>query len=341
MATMLVSGGAGFLGSHLVDSLLARGDSVRILDDLSTGSVGNLQVPAEAGRDPQEPSNGRRLELVVGDVRDEHLVRKAMRHVDCVFHLAALPPGGGALVRQAETQAVNAQGTLNVLQAAAAEGIRRVVYASCSSVYGHAYAPTVTEDCPPQPGTVFAASKLAGEIYCNAYQNAGRVETVVLRYFEVYGPRQNRDGHAAAVPALIRSLRQRRRPVLAGDPRRGRDLMYVQDAVEAMLGAADAPGAAGQTINIASGQLTSALEVLDILKHLLRVDVAPRVVRARAEPLSECRASAALALRLIGWAPRTSLVSGLARTTEASAADADDVEPALAASAPHEKRPDV
>jgi UDP-glucose 4-epimerase len=341
MATVLVTGGAGFLGSHLVDSLLERGASVRVLDNLSTGSIRNLQAASAAKESAPGVASGRRLELVVGDVRDERLVRKAMRHVDCVFHLAAVPPTDTSPAGQGETEAVNAQGTLNVLQAATAEGVRRVVYASCASVYGHPAASTIAEDCPPQPGTVFAASKLAGEIYCGAYQNAGRLETVVLRCFEVYGPRQSRHGHPSTVPALLDALRRRRRPVLSGDPRNGHDLMYAQDAVEAMLAAADVAAAVGRTMNIASGQATSTLEILDILKHLLRVDVVPRLVRDSPPPGPEYRASIALAGRLIGWAPRTSLVAGLARTAEASTHEIDDMEPLLAVTGPHEKRPDV
>jgi UDP-glucose 4-epimerase len=341
MATVLVSGGAGFLGSHLVDSLLDRGVSVRVLDNLSTGSIQNLQAAGDVKEGTATAASGRRLELVVGDVRDERLVRKAMRHVESVFHLAALPAAHTAPARHSEIQAVNAEGTLNVLQAATAEGVRRVVYASCASVYGRPVAPAISEDCPPQPGTVFAASKLAGEIYCGAYQNAGRLETVVLRCFEVYGPRQGRVGHASMIPGLLDALRRRRRPLLSGDPRQGHDLMYVQDAVDAMLAAAEAPGAAGCTMNIASGQLTSSIEMLDILKHLLRVDVVPRVVRAAPPTTPDCRASIALAARVIGWAPRTSLVAGLARTAEASAAEGDDTEGLLTATGPHEKRPDV
>ena len=323
MGIALVSGGAGFLGSHLVDHLLARDLSVRVLDNLSTGSLRNLQRAADGqapsagpAERPLPPSNGRRLELMVGDVRDERLVRRAMQHVEYVFHLAALPAVVTGAISPKDMHGVNVQGTLNVLQAATAEGVRRVVFASCASVYGTADAAAVSEDVAPAPRTMFAASKLAGEIYCRTHERAYGLETVVLRYFAVYGPRQS-GLEGALVPTLIQQLRSRRRPTVVGDARTAQDLMYADDAVTATIAAALRPEAAGRTINVASGHSASTIEVLDILNRLLRTEAVPRLVRPRAGYAPAPRAGTALAQELLGCAPRVSLVAGLARAVEA------------------------
>ena len=337
MSIALVTGGAGFIGSHLVDALLEQGVDVRVLDNLSTGSLRNLQAGPERAANAERP--GRRIELVIGDVRDDRLVRKAMRRVDCVYHLAGLPPGtmaNGAT----EVHTVNVQATLNVLEGAATEGVRRVVFASCASVYGTANGAAFTEDHIAKPVTVFAASKLAGEIYCRAYHVSRHLETVLLRYFSVYGPRQNAVLHGALVPGLIETLRRGRRPALAGDGRGGQDFIYVDDAVAATVAAGGAPGASGRAINVGSGTLTSPLEILGILNRLLRTDAVPRLVRPRAEPPSPARADRALAAELLGWAPRVSIVTGLAHAVQFfSEADQQD-EPLLAEVGSHEERSD-
>lgn len=342
MATVLVTGGAGFIGSHLVDRLLERGADVRVLDNLSTGSLRNLQAAA----DRQALGAGgsaarRRLELVIGDVRDTKLVRKTMRHVDCVFHLAALPPGLATATNPAEVHTVNVQGTLNVLQAATAEGVARAVLASCASVYGTAAPVPVSENCAAQPVTVFAASKLAGEIYGRAYHTARHLETVVLRYFQVYGPRQSNGTYTAPLPALIDTLRRRRRPVIAGDIRAAHDFLYVEDAVEATLAAATAAGAAGRAVNVGSGQAASMLEVLDVLNRLLRTDVVPRLGRTGRGLAPTVRADVQLAAELFAWSPRTSLVTGLARSVEFFTALDSGEDALLAEVGSHEERADV
>ena len=336
MSIVLVTGGAGFIGSHLVDRLLERGAAVRVLDNLSSGSLRNLQAAADGPAGPAASGSGRRLELMVGDVRDERLVRKAMQHVDRVFHVAALSPRAGALARPNEMHAVNAQGTLNVLQAAAAEGARRVVFGSCASVYGAGDREPSSESSPPQPASIFAASKLAGEIYCQAYQNTGQVETVALRYFTVYGPRQTAALDGALVPLLVEQLRRRRRPAISGDGRASQDFMFVDDAVEATLAAMEAKAAAGRVINVASGQLASPIEVLDIVNRLLRTDMVPRLVPRRGAVAACPRPGIGLAREILGSTPRVSLVAGVARVVE-SLGEADD-EGLLAEVAPREER---
>src|SRR3972149_6334616 len=257
MCTVRVPGGAGFVGSHLVDRLLERGAVVRVLDNLSTGSLRNLQAAADGPHarsgSGEAVGSGRRLELMVGDVRDDRLMRRAMRNAECVFHMAAVPPSTAALTNPLELHTVNVQGTLNVLQGAATEGVLRVVFASCASVYGAAGPAPIGEDCPPQPVSVFAASKLAGEIYCRAYHAAHKLETVSLRYFTVYGPRQNGIAAGTPVPGLIDTLRRHRRPLIAADGRMAQDFLYVEDAVQATLAAAASPGAGGRALTVGSG----------------------------------------------------------------------------------------
>jgi UDP-glucose 4-epimerase len=316
MRTALVTGGAGFIGSHLVDRLLTRGASVRVLDNLSTGALRNLQPAADyqsigaAGA----AATGSRLEIMIGDIRDEKLVRKAARNVDCVFHLAALPPGGVRLSGQTDVHAVNVQGTVTTLEAAKLEGVRRFVFASCASVYGSPPSLPLGEEMPLQPQSVFAASKLAGEIYCRAYHASRVVDTVCLRYFTVYGPRQNGGVSGISVPALIEALRQGRRPLLGGDGRSTEDFVYVDDAVEATLAAGGVAEAAGHAINVASGEMTSGLEVLDILKHLLRADAAPRFNRARPVEPRHAQGSTSLAREVLRFKRDVSLVDGLSRS---------------------------
>ncbi len=343
MGIVLVTGGAGFLGSHLVDRLLERGHRVRVLDNLSTGSLRNLQPAADWQSRPERPAApsrpGPRLELMIGDIRDETLVRKAMQHVEWVFHMAALPASAGSPTTPTEIHTVNVQGTLNVLHAATAEGVRRVMFASCASVYGCPDTLPIGEECPPQPVSVFGASKLAGEIYCRAYQRAHHLEVVSLRYFTVYGPRQNWLRDNAIVPSLIETLRQHRRPVIFGDGRASQDFLYVDDAVAATLAAASALEAAGRAINIGSGQTASVIEVLEILKRLLGIHTVPRLARSRSGQAPPVRAEVTLAANLLGCSPRVSIVAGLARAVQFFA-DRDE-ESLLAEVGPREQRSDV
>jgi UDP-glucose 4-epimerase len=331
MPTVLVTGGAGFLGSHLVDRLLADGASVRVLDNLSTGSLDNLRAAARwrSNEAAAAPSAGTRLEVMLGDIRDRELVRRAMRRVEGVFHLAALAPSGASFADPAEFHTVNVQGTLNVLEAALAEGAGRVVFASCASVYGSPYPGKVMEDGPVQPASLFAASKLAGEMYCRVFHTKHGLETVALRYFTVYGPRQTRVDGSLTVSAFIDALR-RRRPVMDADAATALDFTYVDDAVDATVAAATAAGAAGQTINVGSGQTASVQEVLSILSRLLGL---PPIAGAWPEPAAVPGSRQPLASRaaeLLGYVPRVSVASGLSRVVQSLAESRQSNDPALA-----------
>lgn len=336
MPTVLVTGGAGFLGSHLVDRLLADGASVRVLDNLSTGSLDNLRAAARwrPNEAAAAPSAGTRLEVILGDIRDRELVRRAMRRVEGVFHLAALPPSGASFADPAEFHTVNVQGTLNVLEAALAEGAGRVVFASCASVYGspspgRVMPSRVMEDGPVQPASLFAASKLAAEMYCRVFHTKHGLETVALRYFTVYGPRQTRVDGSLTVSALIDALR-RRRPVMDADAAAALDFTYVDDAVDATVAAATAAAAAGQTINVGSGQTASVQEVLSILSRLLGL---PPIAGAWPEPAAVPGSRQPLASRaaeLLGYVSRVSVASGLSRVVQSVAESRQSNDPALA-----------
>jgi len=329
MTTVLVTGGAGFLGSHLVDRLLAEGASVRVLDNLSTGSLDNLRAAAR-WRSDEIASSGNRLEVILGDIRDREVVRRAMRWVEGVIHLAAFPPGGASFSGPAEFHTVNVQGTLNVLEAALAEGAGRVVFASCASVYGAPSHGRVMEDGPVQPASIFAASKLAAEMYCRVFYTKHGLETVVLRYFTVYGPRQTRVDDSLTVPGLIDALRRRRPVIMDANAAAALDFTYVDDAVDATVAAAMAPAAAGQTINIGSGETASVQDVLCILSQLLGLPPIPGACPQPTAVAGSLQPSASRAAELLGYVPRVSVASGLSRVVESVTDSRHSDDPALA-----------
>jgi UDP-glucose 4-epimerase len=321
MSTVLVTGGAGFIGSHLVERLLDGGAAVRVLDNLSTGSLRNLQAAADRFRRPGDTAqvpvaHEGRLEVVIGDIRDREVVRKAARDVDTVFHLAALPGAYLARVSAVELQAVNVQGTLNVLEGAVAEGVARLIFASSASVYGTPASLPVSETFPLRPESLFAASKLAAEMSCRTYSTIHPLDVVALRYFTVYGPRQGNATDGALIPELIPTLLERR-AALPHDDATAEDLTYVDDVVEATCAAAESATAVGQVINIGSGRMSSVLEILHLLHHLLKIAPAGGLRPSTALPSSHIQATITLAADLLGCAPRVSLAMGLARVVRA------------------------
>jgi UDP-glucose 4-epimerase len=253
---------------------------------------------------------------VIGDIRDREVVRKAARDVDTVFHLAALPGASLARVSAVELQAVNVQGTLNVLEGAVAEGVARLIFASSASVYGTPASLPVSETFPLRPESLFAASKLAAEMYCRTYGTIHPLDVVALRYFTVYGPRQGNATDGALIPELIQTLLERRAS-LPHDDATAEDLTYVDDVVEATCAAAESATAVGQVINIGSGRMSSVLEILHLLHHLLKIAPAGGLRPSTSLPSSHIQATITLAADLLGCAPRVSLAMGLARVVRA------------------------
>ncbi|MEY2420189.1 MAG: UDP-glucose 4-epimerase [Acidimicrobiaceae bacterium] len=301
----LVTGGAGFIGSNLVDALVARGDEVCVLDDLSTGHRDNLNADAE---------------LVEADISDAAAVRRAVEGCEVVFHQAA----HRAVLRSVEdplaTDTANVHGSLTVLDAAHQAGVRRVVSASSSSVYGGADLRPTPESAPLLPRSPYAVTKLTGEHYSRVFSELHGLETVSLRYFNVYGPRQRPDSmYAAVIPLFIDALRNGRPPTMHGDGRQSRDFTYIDDAVAANLAAASAPADAcsGKAFNIACGDEHSLLDLLGHLGEILGVDIAPEHTDPRAGDVRHSCADVSSAARDLRWKANVSFRDGLARTVAA------------------------
>jgi UDP-glucose 4-epimerase len=305
MSICLVTGGAGFIGSHLVEALVERGRAVRVLDDFSTGSPANL----EAVRD--------RVEVIDGDITDLETVRAAMAGVEVVFHQAALASVPRSVANPLATHRACADGTLHVLLAARDAGVRRVVYAASSSAYGNAARLPKTETDPTGPLSPYAAAKLAGENYCAAFSEVYGLETVRLRYFNVFGPRQSPDSpYAAVIPRFLEALTAGRAPVLHGDGRQSRDFTFVADVVQANLLAAAAPGVSGRVYNIACGRRTTLLELVEHLNRLLGTAIAPTHTPPRPGDVRHSQADIERARTDLGYRPTTDVATGLERCLE-------------------------
>ncbi len=300
MSVCLVTGGAGFIGSHIVEALVARGDSVRVMDNFSTGDPTNL----ERVRD--------RIELTEGDITDLGSVQKAMDGVEVVFHQAALASVPRSIANPLATHHACTTGTLNVLLAARDAGARRVVYAASSSAYGGSRKLPKREDDPTIPLSPYAVAKLAGEQYCAVFADVYGLETVRLRYFNVFGPRQSPNSpYAAVIPKFIEAMTNGRGPLLHGDGEQSRDFTYVADVVQANLLAAEAPGVSGQVYNIACGRRTSLLELVGHLNELLGTSLAPEHTDARSGDVRHSLACIDAARADLHYEPTTNMVTGL------------------------------
>jgi UDP-glucose 4-epimerase len=308
MSVCLVTGGAGFIGSHLVDALVLQGHEVRILDNFSTGSRDNLAKVRG------------KIELVPGDVADLGVVQKLMQNVELVFHQAALPSVARSIADALTTHQVCATGTLHVLLAAREAQVRRVIYGSSASVYGEAGAMPSVENEPLQPVSPYAVAKLAGEHYCAAFSHIYGLETVRLRYFNVFGPRQRSTGEfAAVIPQFLDAMAAGRRPVIYGDGHQSRDFTYVDDVVQANLLAADAPRVSGRAYNIASGRRTTVLDLVDKINALLETDLRPIHIAPRPGDLRHSHADISHAQADLGYCPCTDLDQSLRRCISARA----------------------
>jgi nucleoside-diphosphate-sugar epimerase len=313
VAIFLVAGGAGFIGSNLVEALLGRGERVRVLDDFSTGRRENL---AEADR---WRSRGAELELIEGDLRELVTCERAVAGADFVLHQAAIPSVPRSVADPLGTNAVNVGGTLTLLEAARRGRVRRFVFASSSSVYGESEVLPKVESLPPEPISPYALQKLAGESYCRLYHRLYGLPTVALRYFNVFGPRQDpRSEYAAVIPRFITAAKLGRPATVYGDGEQTRDFNYVANVVEANLQACAAPDSAcGRAYNVAAGERISLNDLLASIGRILERRVTAVHEPARAGDIRHSLASIEAARRALGYEPRIGFAEGLARTIEA------------------------
>jgi UDP-glucose 4-epimerase len=302
VSVQLVTGGAGFIGSHLVHALARDGHHVRVLDDLSQGSAANLGPPST------------RVEFVRGDVRDLECVRRACQGVEVVFHHAALASVSRSVDDPRTTHDVCVTGTVNVLWAAKEAGVRRVVYAASSSAYGGADPPS-HEGQLPATMSPYAAAKLAGEYYCASFTHVFGLETVRLRYFNIFGPRQDpASPYSAVIPLFISAMLKGQSPMIFGDGRQSRDFTYIDNVVHANLRAASATGVSGNVYNVGTGVAASLLDLIDHLNAILGTKMAPTHGPDRPGDVRLSKADLTRASAELGYRPQVSLEEGLCRT---------------------------
>jgi nucleoside-diphosphate-sugar epimerase len=318
MSFCLVTGGAGFIGSHLAEALVHQGDGVRVLDNFSTGKEENIDFATALRLLPD------RFALVKGDIRNFETCKKACAGVDFVFHQAAL----GSVPRSVEdpltTNEVNIQGTLNMLIAARDARVKRFIYASSSSVYGDRL-PAPGEETPqpakaesqmPQPQSPYAVSKLTGEYYCRVFYKIYNLETVSLRYFNVFGQRQDANStYAAVIPRFITALLHDRPPTIYGDGLQSRDFTHVDNVVHANIRACSTPGASGGAFNIACGERTTLIELYSRLVTLTGRTIKPLYAPSRAGDVKHSCADVTRAAQVLSYRPGTTLGEGLQKTT--------------------------
>lgn len=305
MPRFLITGGAGFIGSNLAHALVARGESVRILDDYSTGRAQNLRGIED------------RIEIVRGDLRDPQAVAQAVRGIEIVLHQAALNSIPRSIKEPGPTDAVNVVGTLLLLEAARTAGVRRLVYASSSSVYGDTPDLPKTEDLPLRPKAPYGVSKLAAELYCRIFPQIYGLETVSLRYFNVFGPRQHPDSeYAAVIPRFLRRMLAGKRPVIFGDGEQSRDFTSVDNVVEANLLASEAAQGVGDAFNIACGQASTLNQVAAWINESLGTRLEPLFEPPRPADIRHSYASIRKAETVLGYRPSLGVREGLRRTVE-------------------------
>jgi UDP-glucose 4-epimerase len=302
----LVTGGAGFIGSHLAEAFLAKGFQVRILDDFSTGNRANIEPFSD------------QLEIITGSVTDRSQVEKAVEGCELVFHLAALPSVAKSVEEPIPTHEICATGTLVVLDAARRAKVRRVIYAGSSSAYGDQPGAARTEDDALLPLSPYAAAKLAGEHYASCFTAVYGLETVRLRFFNVFGPRQDPTSPYSGVIALfIKAMVQGQAPTIFGDGLQSRDFIYVENVVQAMMQAAEAPKAAGKVYNIGHGASVNLLELVAALNQLLGTNIKPLHGPPRPGDIRMSQADISRARSDLGFDPKVSFLEGLRRTLAA------------------------
>jgi nucleoside-diphosphate-sugar epimerase len=303
MGHYLVTGGAGFIGSHIAEALVQRGDQVSVLDDLSSGDRNNLA--AIAGD----------ITFIEGDIRDTTVVSHAVAGIDFILHQAALRSVPKSMEYPAAYNDVNVTGTLNVLLAARDAGVQRVVTASSSSVYGDAERLPQQESDATRPISPYATTKLIGEYYCQLFTKAYGLGAVSMRYFNVFGPRQSLESeYAVVVPKFIMSLLQDEAPPVHGDGLQSRDFTYIDNVVQANLLACESPQAAGEVFNVACGQSYTLLDLVRELQEITGKDIPPTHEGARQGDVRHTQADVSHAKELLGYVPQVDFTEGLRRT---------------------------
>jgi nucleoside-diphosphate-sugar epimerase len=300
---VLVTGGAGFIGSHLVDRLLREGHRVRVLDDFFSGKRGNLaHVQGE-------------VELIEGSVADEAVAERAVAGVDCVFHQAAMPSVPRSVAEPLASNHANVNGTLAILNAARNAGVRRVVYAASSSAYGDTPTLPKVETMATAPRSPYAVAKLAGENYCQAFTRVYGLETVCLRYFNVFGPRQDpASEYAAVIPKFILALMEGRTITMHGDGEQSRDFTYIDNTVEGNIRAMTAPEASGEMMNLACGERFTLNQLVQELAQITGLEPKVEYIPSRTGDVKHSLADISKARRLLGYEPQVTFRQGLEKT---------------------------
>jgi len=304
MAIYLVTGGAGFIGSHIVEALVARGETVRVIDNFATGSRANMASFAD------------KITLYEVDIRNLESLRPAFEGVDYVIHQAAIPSVPRSVADPVLSHETCATGVLNVLIAARDAKVKRVVYAGSSSAYGDIEGQFKREDMPPLPLSPYAAAKLAGEYYLQAFYTVYGLETVTLRYFNVFGPRQDPfSPYSAVIPLFMDAMLKGKQPTIFGDGKQSRDFTYVDNVVLGNLLACQADSrVAGKVINVACGESITLLDLIDGINSLLGTNIAPIFADPRPGDVRHSCADISLARELLGYTPQVGLIEGMSRT---------------------------
>lgn len=305
MSVYLVTGGAGFIGSNIVEALVKKGEQVKVIDNFSSGKKENLSDYLD------------KIELIEGDIQDLSILKKVVGGVDYILHQAALRSVPRSIDNPASYNEVNVGGTLNVLIAAKEARVSRVVYASSSSIYGDTEIFPERESTLPLPISPYAASKLAGEYYCYVFSKVYGLETVSLRYFNVFGPRQSLETqYAVVVPRFIISMLNNESPPVHGDGRQSRDFTYVDNVVEANIRAATTPGISGQVFNIACGKEYTVLDLIDHLNRIMRKNLRPRFTPPRPGDVRRTLADTSKVRNLLKLETLVDFEQGLKKTVE-------------------------
>lgn len=299
----LVTGGAGFIGSHLVEGLLKRNHELRVIDNFITGREENIVTFRDE------------VEFIKGDIRNLSLCGKIMQGIDWVFHQAALPSVPRSVENPLLTNEINITGTLNLLLSARDAGVKKFIFASSSSVYGDDNHLPKKEDKVGRPLSPYAISKRVGEFYCQAFYSLYNFQTVSLRYFNIFGPRQNpHSQYAAVIPNFISRILQGKEPVIFGDGKQSRDFTYVENVVEANLLSAQADEVSGGVYNIACGKRTSVIELVDKINSILKLSIPPIFEAPRPGDVRHSYADISLAESCLGYKPRINFDQGLEKT---------------------------